>query len=207
MGNLRSKGFTLIELAIVLVIIGIIIGAILKGQDLIQSARTKKFINDAGRQWETIVWMYYDRMGRFPGDSDMNGIIGDGSAEDPKTDIDNAKFIYPPTNPVQLGSYSFYVFLGNDGDSHKPRNVLVICNSNNCRNNFTDDELFYIRAFDTAIDGLANAGLGQVRAATVVTNVNSGKWLVSGLTVESSARDWSSANDLALVYFFDRKKP
>jgi len=207
MGNLRSKGFTLIELAIVLVIIGIIIGAILKGQDLIQSARTKKFINDAGRQWETIVWMYYDRMGRFPGDSDMNGIIGDGSTEDPKTDIDNAKFIYPPTNPVQLGSYSFYVFLGNDGDSPKPRNVLVICNSNNCVNRFTDDELFYIRAFDTAIDGLANAGLGQVRAATAVTNVNSGKWLVSGLTVESSARDWSSANDLALVYFFDRKKP
>lgn len=32
-----SKGFTLIELAIVLVIVGIIIGAVLKGQGLVEN--------------------------------------------------------------------------------------------------------------------------------------------------------------------------
>ncbi len=42
MGNHSKKGFTLIELAIVLVVIGIIIGAVLKGRDLIRNARMKK---------------------------------------------------------------------------------------------------------------------------------------------------------------------
>jgi len=37
----KSKGFTLVELAIVLVIIAIILGAILKGQELIKNAKIK----------------------------------------------------------------------------------------------------------------------------------------------------------------------
>ncbi|MCK5555335.1 MAG: prepilin-type N-terminal cleavage/methylation domain-containing protein, partial [Alphaproteobacteria bacterium] len=35
----RQKGFTLVELAIVLTIIGLLIGGILKGQQLMQNAR------------------------------------------------------------------------------------------------------------------------------------------------------------------------
>ncbi|HIP82225.1 MAG TPA: prepilin-type N-terminal cleavage/methylation domain-containing protein, partial [Desulfocapsa sulfexigens] len=37
----NNKGFTLIEIAIVLVIIGLLIGGALKGQALIQSAKVK----------------------------------------------------------------------------------------------------------------------------------------------------------------------
>ena len=42
MAKLRNRrGFSLIEMAIVLVIIGIIIGAIIKGQDLMLNSRAK----------------------------------------------------------------------------------------------------------------------------------------------------------------------
>ncbi|MGK9626049.1 prepilin-type N-terminal cleavage/methylation domain-containing protein, partial [Salmonella enterica subsp. enterica] len=42
----RQAGFTLVEIAIVLVIIGLLLGAILKGQELIDSSRTKNAINE-----------------------------------------------------------------------------------------------------------------------------------------------------------------
>ncbi|NPA58431.1 MAG: prepilin-type N-terminal cleavage/methylation domain-containing protein, partial [Aquificae bacterium] len=51
----KQKGFTLIELAIVLVIIGIILGAILKGQELIKNAQAKRVQNDM-RGLEAAVW-------------------------------------------------------------------------------------------------------------------------------------------------------
>ncbi len=44
--NESQRGFTLVELAIVLVIIGLIIAAVLKGQELIVSARLKSTISD-----------------------------------------------------------------------------------------------------------------------------------------------------------------
>ncbi|MDI6891294.1 MAG: prepilin-type N-terminal cleavage/methylation domain-containing protein, partial [Thermodesulfovibrionales bacterium] len=69
----KSAGFTLIELAIVLVIIGIILGAVLKGQELINNARAKRIQNDL-RGFESMMWTYYDRKGRFPGDCNGNGI-------------------------------------------------------------------------------------------------------------------------------------
>lgn len=200
----KAKGFTLIELAIVLVIIGIILGAVLKGQDLINNARAKKFVNDAGRKWEIATWTYFDRRGRFAGDSNKDGIIGNSAADNPKTDFVNANFINPPESPVALGSFSFYVFLGNDGAT-PPKNVIVICKDNTCNGTFTDDELDYIRAFDVAIDGVSDAGAGLVRSASGTLTVDSTKWLVTNAgTVNTTSGDWATT-DKALVYYFDRK--
>ncbi|MFM6979393.1 MAG: prepilin-type N-terminal cleavage/methylation domain-containing protein [Methylophilaceae bacterium] len=42
----HQSGFTLIELAIVLVIIGLLLGGVLKGQELISSAKVKNLAND-----------------------------------------------------------------------------------------------------------------------------------------------------------------
>lgn len=195
----NAKGFTLIELAIVLVIIGIILGAVLKGQDLIEGARHKKFIIEAGKKWETAAWTYLDRKGRFPGDSDKDGIIGDG---DPMTDLTGAGFISPPTSPVYLGSYKFNVYLGNDNDGSVKKNILVICGVAGCDTAFTADELPYVEAMDTAIDGVSDGAAGQVLAATAAT-VNASKWLVTAATASGT---WTAGTTKALAYYFDRKK-
>jgi len=44
-----DSGFTLIELSIVLVIIGLIVGAILVGQDLIKAAEIRSTISQVGK--------------------------------------------------------------------------------------------------------------------------------------------------------------
>jgi len=62
-----DKGFTLVELAIVLVIIGIIIGAVLRGQQMIESAKLKRLYNQQ-REIIAAIYSHYDKYGKFPGD-------------------------------------------------------------------------------------------------------------------------------------------
>ncbi len=69
----NNKGFTLIEIAVVLVIIGLIIGAAVKGKDLIQSGKQKKFYTSYMKAWEMSVVSYYDRTGQLLGDGTANG--------------------------------------------------------------------------------------------------------------------------------------
>jgi len=59
----KAQGFTLIELSIVLLIIGLLLAAVVKGRDLIRSAQIKKFYNSFIKQWEIIYNNYYDRTG------------------------------------------------------------------------------------------------------------------------------------------------
>jgi len=68
MKYLRSnKGFTLVELAIVLVIIGIILGAVLKGQELIYNAKVKR-VQSQIKEFISAFYTYYDKYGYYPGD-------------------------------------------------------------------------------------------------------------------------------------------
>lgn len=63
----NQRGFTLIEMSIVLVIIGLIVGGILKGQELIESARQKNAINQID-QIKSGVTTFIDRFKGYPGD-------------------------------------------------------------------------------------------------------------------------------------------
>lgn len=63
----RQAGFTLVEIAIVLVIIGLLLGGVLKGQELIDQSKIKRVVNDfnnIGAAFNT----YQDRYKAMPGD-------------------------------------------------------------------------------------------------------------------------------------------
>jgi len=90
-----QKGFTLIEIAIVLVIIGLLLGGVLKGQELINTARVRALNNSV--DGITAAWFsFMDRYRAFPGDysradvniagapanGDGNGIVGDVAGVD-----------------------------------------------------------------------------------------------------------------------------
>lgn len=63
----KQTGFTLIEIAIVLVIIGLLLGGVLKGQELINGARVKNLATDF-RTVPVFIYGYQDKYRRLPGD-------------------------------------------------------------------------------------------------------------------------------------------
>ncbi len=60
-------GFTLIELAIVLVIVGLLLGGVFKGQELINSAKVKNMVGDF-KNVQVFMYAYQDKYHALPGD-------------------------------------------------------------------------------------------------------------------------------------------
>jgi prepilin-type N-terminal cleavage/methylation domain-containing protein len=81
----RQNGFTLIEIAIVLVIIGLLLGGVLKGQELITGARVRNLI----QQQDGVKAAYFgflDRYRALPGDyssatANIPGTTGQGDGD------------------------------------------------------------------------------------------------------------------------------
>ena len=67
MKNNKQSGFTLVEIAIVLVIIGLLLGGVMKGQELIKSAKVKALIQEING-YSAAFNTYLDRYGAIPGD-------------------------------------------------------------------------------------------------------------------------------------------
>lgn len=62
-----QSGFTLIEIAIVLVIIGLLLGGVLKGQEMVNSAKVKNLAGDL-RAIPLFIYGYQDKFKALPGD-------------------------------------------------------------------------------------------------------------------------------------------
>jgi prepilin-type N-terminal cleavage/methylation domain-containing protein len=78
-----QKGFTLVEIAIVLVIIGLLLGGILKGQEMIIQAKIKNAITDFSGV-SAAYFGYQDRYRAMPGDDNLatrwsGATAGDGN--------------------------------------------------------------------------------------------------------------------------------
>jgi prepilin-type N-terminal cleavage/methylation domain-containing protein len=63
----NQKGFTLVEIAIVLVIIGLLLGGVLKGQQLIENTKYKNFVQQING-YRSAVYSFQDRYKALPGD-------------------------------------------------------------------------------------------------------------------------------------------
>ncbi len=72
-------GFALVELAIGLVIIGLLVGAILGGAQMIKNAKIKRQVSDLTGLYGA-VYTYFDRFLQLPGDQDADGYFDADSA-------------------------------------------------------------------------------------------------------------------------------
>ena len=63
----NQSGFTLVEIAIVLVIIGLLVGGVLKGREMITNAKIKRIETDFSGV-SAAMFAYQDRYGVLPGD-------------------------------------------------------------------------------------------------------------------------------------------
>lgn len=79
-------GFSLIEIALVLIVIGVITGAIFKGQDILEAAKVRSVLNEIERI-RTATALYVDTFAQWPGNdslaktrfgSDVNNGQGNG---------------------------------------------------------------------------------------------------------------------------------
>lgn len=210
-GLKNRSGFTLVELAIVLVIIGIIMGAVVKGLDLIENARHKKFVAKV-KEWENVLRIFYDRKGRLPGDSDRNGKID----KPVKTDlVNNIHLIYPPyevhqgepQNTITIGSHTFYVYFGTHGGENEGKNIMIICVSQDCRATVGDEgKLNFFEALDTAIDGISHGKEGQVVGTQYEgpDDLSQDYWYA--LYKATDLATYWGPGIKALIYYFDSKR-
>lgn len=203
---MNRKGFTLVELSIVLIIIGLIIGGVLKGTDMINSAKQKKFYNTFVKTWQVATNQYQDRTGQVLGDGTVNG----GTAA--TTDGLRETVALSPTGTIQtrLGQIGLDVPVTNTGDSGsysvegKYVTSTVIATLQSQPVNGSNRNVFYMAnvptdvamAIDTMVDGTADADSGDARiSATTTTD------LVDGATVLTWG-DASAVNTVNMSILF-----
>ncbi|TCV80080.1 type II secretion system protein [Sulfurirhabdus autotrophica] len=117
----NQKGFTLIEIAIVLVIIGLILGGVLKGQEMITQAKIRNVANDLNGV-SAAYYGYQDRYRAIPGD-DPNAETRWTSAVTVKGNGDGVVTVTPVAPATVAESNLFWQHLRLSGFISGPTNT------------------------------------------------------------------------------------
>ena len=114
------RGFTMVELAIVLVIIGLIVGAVTIGKDVQRGASYQRLSSDFVQGWASAYDQFYTGTGRPPGDNVAapTGLVN-GAVDVPLTgaNLINAMLAAGISLPVgrAAGFEDHYVYLDSNG--------------------------------------------------------------------------------------------
>lgn len=163
-----DRGFTLIEMAIVLIIIGIIIGAVVKGKDIVRSAEQKKLYSEFIREWQIAFNNYYDRTGWILTDSNdpnnagtRNGRCGD-NVTDVNADLQLQAVGLTPPSKGSTNSSMARTYTDSNGVQHT---LLIRFDWKASLGNFiriTDMPNDLGIAIDRIVDGSADGTTGDV---------------------------------------------
>jgi prepilin-type N-terminal cleavage/methylation domain-containing protein len=187
-----NAGFTLVELAIVLVVIGLIIAAVLKGEDLIQNARMLNFVSNPVRVAQTSAMSYYDRTGQFPVGSGSNGPL----YQMYQTGINS---VLDLKNPFTAGSDSLGMALGTiqvTDSSGNTANYAVILiepvivpasGGTPIATNWTNSELGYANYLKSKIDGSTSSWTTRSVRMISIGNLISYKSLQSEINTQTTS--------------------
>jgi prepilin-type N-terminal cleavage/methylation domain-containing protein len=220
----RQRGFTLVELAVVMVAIGLLLGAIAVGKDLQRSAAYQRLSSTFVQGWIDSYNVYVAGTGVVPGDTPVapTGRVNAGTTELCGNNLVNsflAAGISLPEGRAE-GQQSRYVYLDSNGNPQevelclqnvnwaepgvavgtyvtRARNVMVLKNVTSALATLLDSQM----------DGHPDARFGQLREAALanaVATVTGQNWSIDermafGSTVPTSLDESQVATTTVLI--------